>query len=104
MKTIADSMTVAQFADEVEHGGLDGDIEAGGRLVHDEQRGLGDQRHGDDDALLLSARKLVRVALEHGSGIGQVDLAENGEARERASSVPIPSWIIGTSMSCRRSA
>ncbi len=79
MKTIAEFMAMAQLADEVEHRRLDGDVEAGRRLVHDEERGLGDQRHGDDDALLLPARELVRVALQHGCGVGQVDLAEDGK-------------------------
>ena len=36
------------------------DVEAGRRLVEDHEVGLAGQRHGDADALLLAARKLVR--------------------------------------------
>ena len=57
-------MPPAELAHEVEHRRLDGHVEARGRLVHDQQRGLGHQRHGDDDALLLAARELVRIARE----------------------------------------
>ena len=35
------------------------------------QRRLGQQRHGDHDALLLAARKLVRIGAHHALGIGQ---------------------------------
>ena len=39
---------------------LDGDVERGGRLVGDQQVRLVGQRHGDHDALALTAGKLVR--------------------------------------------
>ncbi len=68
----------AQLAHQLEDGGLDGDVEAGGRLVHDQQRRLGHQRHGDDDALLLAAGQLVRIALHHCRRVGQPHLAEHG--------------------------
>ena len=45
-----------QSANELEHFGLDRGIESGGRLIENQQRGIGRQRHGDDDALLHSAR------------------------------------------------
>ena len=69
----------AQRADQVEHGRLHGDVEPGGRLVQDEERRLGDQRHRDHDALLLAARELVRVPAEHALGIRQVDLGQHPE-------------------------
>ena len=72
-------MSPAQGADQVEHGRLDGDVEPGGRLVHDQERRLGDQRHRDDDPLLLAAGELVRVAPENTLGIGQVDLGQHPE-------------------------
>ena len=69
----------AEIAHEVEHRGLHGDVEAGRGLVHDQQRRLGDERHGDDDALLLAAGQLMRIAIHHRLGIGQPHLAEHRE-------------------------
>ena len=66
MKMMAVLCLLAQPRDQVEHGGFDRHVEAGGRLVHHQQRGLGHQRHGDHHALLLAARELVRIALDHG--------------------------------------
>ena len=43
---------------------LDRDVEAGGRLVGDDQSGREGQRAGDADPARLAARELVRVALE----------------------------------------
>ena len=40
---------------------LDGGVERGRRLVGHQQIGLPGQRHGDHDALVLAARKLVRI-------------------------------------------
>src|SRR5438876_1293984 len=47
--------TPPQLPDEIQHRRLDGDVQARRRLVHDEQRGLRDERHRDDDALLLAS-------------------------------------------------
>ena len=55
-------------ADEVEDARLDRRVEAGRRLVEDEQLRVGGERDGDDDALLHAARELVRVALGDRSG------------------------------------
>ncbi len=49
-----------EFGDQIQHRGFDGHIQRGGGLVHDEQGRVVEHRHGDDHALLLSARKLVR--------------------------------------------
>ena len=43
---------------------LHGHVESGGRLVRDQEIGLVRQRHGDDDALALAARKLMRIGAE----------------------------------------
>ena len=51
-----------EVRDEVEHLGLDGRVEAGRRLVEDQQRRVLRERHRDHDALLHAARELVRVA------------------------------------------
>src|SRR5262249_27191276 len=48
------TMASTQLAHEVEHRGLDRDVEARGGLVHDQERGARDERHRDDDALLLT--------------------------------------------------
>ena len=69
---------LTQFGDEVEDHRLGGDIEPGGRFVHDQQVGLAGQRHGNDDALLLAARELVRIAACHLHRFGQVHLAQQG--------------------------
>ena len=47
------------------------DVERGGRLVEDEQLRLRQQRHRDDDALLLAAAQLMRIGAHDAVGIGQ---------------------------------
>ena len=69
----------AKLTDEIEHGRLHRHVEAGGGLIHDQERGLGDEGHGDHDALLLAARELVRVAGEHALAVEQLDLREHVE-------------------------
>ena len=66
---------VAQFAQQVEDLGLHGDVEGGGRLVGDDELRSERQGHGDDDALLLPARELVRVVVEAAFGVGDSDLS-----------------------------
>ena len=66
----------AQLLDEVEDLGLDGGVEAGGGLVEDEQLRVHGQRHGDDDALLLAAGELERVAAQRRVGVGDGDAAQ----------------------------
>ena len=61
----------AQLLDQVEDLGLDRGVEAGRGLVEDEQMRVDGQRHGDDDALLLAARELERVAAHGRVGVGQ---------------------------------
>ncbi len=56
---------LAQRGDEVEHLRLDRRVEAGRRLVEDEERRVLRERHRDDDALLHTARELVRIAAHH---------------------------------------
>ena len=55
----------AQLLDQVEHLGLDRGVEPRGRLVQHQQVGIGGERHGEHDPLLLAARELVRVAAQH---------------------------------------
>jgi hypothetical protein len=60
----------AQLLDQIDDPGLDRHIERGGGFVEDQERGLRHQRHGDDDALLLAARQLVRIGCR-GCGRGR---------------------------------
>ena len=63
--------------DEVEHLRLDGGVEAGRRLVEDQQRRVLGQRHRDHDALLHAARELVRVAPHDAVRVGDLHLAQH---------------------------
>ena len=78
---------VSQLVDQVQHGRLDGHVQGGGRLVHDEERRVVEQRHGDDDTLLLPAGQLVRVTLHDAIRIGHVD---RGPAWPRIACGPHP--------------
>jgi hypothetical protein len=69
-----------QVGDQIEHGRLDGHIQRGGRFIHDEQRGVVEQGHGDDNALLLAAGDLMREALHHVGRIGHVDPLQHLDA------------------------
>ena len=59
--------------DEIQHLGLDGRVEARGRLVEDEEGRVGRQRHGDDCPLLHPSRELVRVAAHDPRGVRDLD-------------------------------
>ena len=65
-----------QVRDEIEHLGLDRRVEAGRRLVEDQQRRVLGERHRDHDALLHPARELVRVAAHHRAGVGDLHARE----------------------------
>ena len=52
---------------------LDGDVQGGGRLVGDQQLGVGDQGSGDHDALPLAAGKLMRVFVHTGLRVRDAD-------------------------------
>ena len=74
-----------QAGHEVEHLGLDGRVEAGRRLVEDQQGRVGGERHRDHDALLHAARELMRIAAHHRVGVGDLDRASASRARSVAS-------------------
>ena len=67
----------AERRDQVEDLGLDGRVERGRRLVEDQQRRLGGERHRDHHALEHAARELVRIAVHHPGRIGDPDLLEH---------------------------
>jgi len=70
---------LAQVAEEGEDLRLHGDVERGGGLVGDEQVGLVHDGHGDQDALALAARELMRIIADALFGVGQRDLVHGFE-------------------------
>jgi hypothetical protein len=77
-----------QLAQEVEHGGLHGDVERRHGLVGDQQARRDAERAGEADALALPTRELVRIPVaELGAqpdGVEELDHApfEGGPAGE----------------------
>ena len=55
----------ADVPDEIDDPRFHRDVQRGGRLVEQQQGGVGEERHRDDRALLLSARELVGKGGEH---------------------------------------
>jgi hypothetical protein len=72
---IAMPLLALQFPQQVEHLGLDGDIERRGRLVGDQQLRLARQRHRDHHPLLHAARTAERNS-PRGVRIRDADRAE----------------------------
>ena len=66
-----------QVTDQVQHGRLDCHVQGGGRLVHDQQRRVVEQCHGDDHSLLLPAGQLVGIPFHHRFGVGHVHLLQH---------------------------
>ena len=65
-----------ETAHEVENARLDGRVQAGRRLVEDEELRVRCERDGDDDPLLHPAGQLVRVALRDPARIRDLDPLE----------------------------
>ena len=63
-------------AQQVEHLGLHGDVERGGRLVRDEEHRIAGQGRGDEHPLPLSAGQLVRVVAGARGGVRDPDGVE----------------------------
>ena len=57
-----------QIVEQIENLGLNGHIQSGGRLVGNQQVGFIDERHGNHDALQLTAGKFVRILLHAAFG------------------------------------
>ena len=77
-----------ELGDEVEDLGLDRRVEAGRRLVEDQERGILGERHRDHDPLLHAARELMRVAPHHGAHVRDLHLARAAWARSRPRASP----------------
>ena len=71
-----DPEALAEVFHQLQDLGLDGDVERGGRLVGDDQRGIAGQRDGDHHPLTHAARQFVRVLVEAAGGIGDADQIE----------------------------
>ncbi|VTR69900.1 putative peptide transport system ATP-binding protein [Desulfosarcina cetonica] len=57
----AGSLGFAQLLQKIHDFGLDGDVQGRGGFVGDDDRRIGEQGDGDDDALAHAARELVRI-------------------------------------------
>jgi hypothetical protein len=77
ISTIAAPVLLLQLDHQVEDLRLDGDVERRGRLVGDQHLGIAGQRHGDHDALAHAARKLVRILVERGGGVGDAHQSQH---------------------------
>ena len=64
---------------------LHGDVERGGRLVGDQEVGLGDQHHGDHHPLAHAAGELVRIGAKTRSGSRICTASSMASALPRAS-------------------
>ena len=94
MKSTAVCSSAWSFGHEVEHLGLDRRVEAGRRLVEDQQRGVRRERHRDHDALLHAAGELMRVAAHDRAGIGDLHALERlARALGRPRSPATPSTV-----------
>jgi hypothetical protein len=70
------------LADHVQQARLSGDVEAGGRLVHDDQPRPTDEGKRDRDPLLLPAAELKRVTALKDRIVRELGLAQcRGDAR-----------------------
>ncbi len=67
--------------DELDDAGFDRYVEGGRRLVEQQQLGIGQERHGDEHALLLAARQLVRKGIHDSFRIGQPHLGQELHGR-----------------------
>ena len=65
-----------QLHDQIHHRLLRGDVEAGGRLVRDQELRIAGQRQRDHDALAHAPRKLERIGVIALAGTGDLDLLQ----------------------------
>ena len=60
---------LTQLVEQVDDLLLNGHVQRGRRLVGQDQGGVTGQRHGDENALTLTAGELVRVAAQRALGV-----------------------------------
>ena len=75
----------AQLAQQMDDLRLHRHVERGGRLVGDQQAGIGEQRGGDGHPLAHAARQLVRIGGHAAVGIGDADALQHGGDQRLAS-------------------
>ncbi len=79
MKRMGQPGRVAEVLQQIQDLRLDGNVERGGRLVADQQRGLGRERPRDRDALALAARE--------GEGVARADRGFEADGLEQAGGI-----------------
>ena len=80
----AHALLALQVAQQVEDLRLDRHVERRGRLVGDQEVGLGGERHRDHHALLLAAAHAKRVLVDAPLGLGDADAAQPLDRLARA--------------------
>ena len=70
------AQVVDHLPEQLEHLGLDGHVQCGGRLVADQQGRLAGQGNGDQRPLPHTAGELVRVLAQPAPGIGDAAATE----------------------------
>ena len=68
---------LAQILHKFHNGGLNGHVKCGGRLIQNQKRRFGHQRHRDDDPLLLTPRKLMREGIQHPLRVRQAHICDH---------------------------
>ncbi|MNL12538.1 hypothetical protein D3C87_1334100 [compost metagenome] len=69
----------AQAVQQAQHLGLRRDVQRGGGLVGDDQRGLHRQRHRNHHPLTLAARQLMRIRMAQRFGRRQPHVRQQGK-------------------------
>lgn len=68
---------VAGETQQIEDLGLHRHVECRRRLIGENESGIEHEGHGDDDALLLAARELMRVVVDARGGVRNANLLKN---------------------------
>ena len=93
---------LGEIVDQIHDHRLRGHVEAGGRLVGDQERRLCRQRDRDHDALAHAARHFERIGLGAARRVGDADRRAASRSRwsgaSRRGTLP---WRISTSAICR---
>ncbi len=76
------------LADQLDDASLNGHVQRRRRLVEQEQGRPRQERHGDDHALLLSARDLMRIGVHHAFRIRQLHVRQHLRGA-------LPSFLLG---------
>ncbi len=83
-----------ELVEQAEHVGGRHRVQVAGGLVGQDELGLGDQRPGHGDPLLLAAGELTGLVL---GAVAEIDLVERGQRPLRRSWGGIPAYTSGSS-------